>query len=270
MRAMPLTSGPSPRIHYELRGTPEAPPLVVLRGLARGLKHWPETFLEALDDHFRVVLIDNRGVGKSEVVNAPYSTQEMATDVVRVLDEAQIPRAHLFGMSLGGMIAQWVAIGSPDRVDRLVLGCTTPGGKTSERARLSVFVSLARARFADERARAEVEARYLLSDDFRAQNAQVIDRWAALARDEPVARATAVFQLLAAARHRSLDELHRIASPTLILSAGEDAMVPPGNSRLLARRIRGSELHWLPGSAHDFATELPHRTADLVRSFCGG
>jgi len=265
---MPLTSGPCPRIYYELRGTPEAPPLVVLRGLARGLKHWPETFLEALEGHFRLVLIDNRGVGESEVVATPYSTRDMATDVVRVLDHARIARAHLFGMSLGGMISQWVAITSPSRVDRLVLGCTTPGGKTSERARLSVFVSLARARFADERARAEVEARYLLSDAFRARNAQVIDRWATLAREEPVARATAVFQLLAAARHHALDELHRIAAPTLILSAGEDAMVPPANSRMLARRIKGAELHWLPGSAHDFATELPDRTAELVRGFC--
>lgn len=268
MRAMPSSTGLSQSVHYELRGSPEGPPLVILRGLARGLRHWPETFLAELEPHFCLVLVDNRGVGKSEVVKTPYSTKDMADDVVRVLDHAEIERAHLFGMSLGGMIAQWAAIRFPRRIDRLVLGCTTPGGRTSERARLSVFVSLARARFADEHARAEMEAKYLLSDAFRLRHGEVIARWAELAREEPVARVTAVLQLLAAARHRALDDLHRISAPTLVLSAREDAMVPPSNSRVLARRIQKAELHWLPGSAHDFATELPSKTAGLLREFC--
>ncbi|MEM1032803.1 MAG: alpha/beta fold hydrolase [Myxococcota bacterium] len=265
---MPTVSGPPAGIHYEVTGPVSAPPLVALRGLARSLRHWPDAFLDAVQREMRLILIDNRGVGRSEPVATPYTTEDMAGDVVRVLDHAGIDRVHLFGMSLGGMIGQWVAIRHPDRVRRLVLGCTSPGGPASERAQLSVFVSLARARFADETTRAEVEARYLLGDPQLPHHRAIIDRWAELAREAPVPRATAMLQLLAAARHRALDELGAVRARTLLLSSEIDAMVPPANSRLLARRIRHAELQWLPGAAHDFVSVVPDETARLVLDFC--
>src|SRR5690606_17482911 len=98
---MPSTDGPSPRIHYEVRGRDDAPALVMLRGLGRSRRHW-EGVSELLEPDFRLLLVDNRGVGKSDVVRAPYTTIEMAGDVLRVLDHAGVPRAHVFGMSLGG------------------------------------------------------------------------------------------------------------------------------------------------------------------------
>jgi 3-oxoadipate enol-lactonase len=263
---MPTTDGPSPRIHYEIRGREDAPILVMLRGLGRSRRHWGGVS-ELLELDFRLLLVDNRGVGKSDVVRAPYTTAEMAADVVRVLDHAEVPRAHVFGMSLGGMIAQELAIEHPGRVDRLVLGCTTPGGKEALRGRLTVFVSLASARLGDAAASVAMEARFLLSGGFRERRPEVLDQWVAIAAEEPVARATMALQLLAAARHDASQRLHRITAPTLIVSSDRDDLIPPENSRLLARAVAGAEIAWVAGAAHDFATERPDETARLLRRF---
>ena len=263
---MPLTSGRGPRIYYELRGAAEAPPLVMIRGLGRGLVHWGPAAAE-LEQSFRLVLLDNRGIGRSEPGRIPFGVRAMADDVARVLDAAGIARAHVFGMSLGGMIAQRFAIDHRPRVDRLVLGCTTPGGPEAARPRLTTFTKLASARLASPDAAIHAEARLLLSDAFRRARPDVVASWVRIAEDDPVPKRVLLQQLSAALRHRADRDLHRITAPTLIVSADHDELVPPANSRLLARRIRGAEIAWLPGARHDFATERPRELATILSSF---
>jgi pimeloyl-ACP methyl ester carboxylesterase len=241
----------------------------MIRGLGRGLVHWGEVAGE-LEQSFRLVLLDNRGIGKSEGVRRPFSVGAMADDVARVLDATGIARAHVFGMSLGGMIAQRLAIDHRPRVDRLVLGCTTPGGPEAARPRLATFTELASARLTSPDAAINAEAKLLLSDAFRRARPDVIAGWVELAEAEPVPKHVLLQQLSAAMRHRSDRDLHRITAPTLIVSADHDELVPPDNSRLLARRIRGAEIAWLPGARHDFATERPRELATILTSFLLG
>jgi pimeloyl-ACP methyl ester carboxylesterase len=241
----------------------------MLRGLGRTLSHWVGVHDE-LQDRFRVVLLDNRGVGRSGVPLVPFDTGDMAADVVRVLDHAAIPRAHVFGTSLGGMIAQRVAIDHPARVDRLVLGCTTPGGPEAERTRVRTMVRLALQRLGSSETAVGSLGELLLTQSFVRAHPEVIERWVTLDRELPVNKRVLIYQLRAALSHDTADELHRITAPTLVLSADRDDLVPPSNSRLLARRVRGAELAWVAGARHDFPTERPRETARIVTEFLLG
>ncbi|HUQ22025.1 MAG TPA: alpha/beta hydrolase, partial [Gaiellaceae bacterium] len=113
------------KIAWERHG--EGPPLLLIHGLGYARWGW-EPVVEALARSFDVLLFDNRGVGASDAPPGPYTAAEMAGDAVQVLDEAGVERAHVVGTSLGGMVAQELALGHPDRVGRLVLACTSPGG----------------------------------------------------------------------------------------------------------------------------------------------
>ena len=116
------------RIAWERRGAGE--PLLLIHGLGYARWGW-EPVLEQLARSFGVILFDNRGIGESDAPPGPYTVPELAADALQVLDEAGVERAHVLGTSLGGMVAQELALASPQRVDRLVLACTTPGGPES-------------------------------------------------------------------------------------------------------------------------------------------
>jgi len=113
------------KISWESTGT--GAPLLLIQGLGYARWGW-DPVVPALAEHFRVVTFDNRGIGESDKPSGPYSARDMAADAAQVLDEAGVEHAHLLGASLGGMIAQELAVAAPDRVERLVLCCTTPGG----------------------------------------------------------------------------------------------------------------------------------------------
>ena len=113
------------RITWEERGT--GAPLLLIQGLGYGRWSWAP-IVPALAERYRVLWFDNRGIGDSDKPDGPYTAKLMAGDALQVLDEAGVERAHVVGASLGGMIAQEVAAGTPERVDKLVLCCTTPGG----------------------------------------------------------------------------------------------------------------------------------------------
>ncbi len=113
------------KIAWESRG--EGPPLLLIQGLGYGRWSW-EPIVPGLAARHQVVFFDNRGIGESDKPKGPYTAAQMAGDALQVMDEAGIERAHVLGASLGGMIAQELAVAAPERVDRLVLACTTPGG----------------------------------------------------------------------------------------------------------------------------------------------
>ncbi|MBW2537106.1 MAG: alpha/beta fold hydrolase [Deltaproteobacteria bacterium] len=263
---MPLAIRADHAVYYELRGQSGAPVLVLLRGAGRTLEHW-QRVCEELEDGFRLVLLDHRGVGRSDPLLGPYGTRDMAADVVAVLDAERIERAHVLGVSLGGMIAQHLAIDHPGRVDRLVLGGTSPGGAGAQRMNPWTAARLTRARFRSAAIAAEVEAELLLSAEYRRRRPGVVDHWRQLGERYPVARATVLVQLLAAMRHDTQDALDGIRAPTLVVTSDRDRLVPPANSRLLAQRIPAAELVWIYGAGHDFATERPVDVARLLTGF---
>ena len=205
-----------------------------------------------------MILFDNRGIGESDAPPGPYTAAELAADAAQVLDEAGVERAHVLGTSLGGMVAQELALAAPERVDRLVLACTTPGGPESfpmpeqtvklltSGATLRQFVENALAPEPNE----EIVERILRH---REATAQPFDAWSA--------------QAAAGAAFDALDRVAGIAAPTLILHGTEDAVVDSRNTALLALRIPDARVELFPGGGHLFFWEQPDRFVEVVTEF---
>jgi len=251
----------SMRIGWEQRG--DGVPLVLVQGLGYARWGW-EPIVDLLAERFRVVLLDNRGIGESEAPPGPYTVEEMAGDVVQVLDEAGIVRAHVLGTSLGGMIAQELALAAPERVQKLVLACTTPGGANAmpmpaptvrliaEAPSLDPLVAL--RRFVENAlapgAPDELVERILTH---RVRTAQPLEAW--------------LTQAAAGAAFDAWDRLPGLESPTFVLHGTADVVVDPGNADRLAARIRNCELQLFPGCGHLLYWEQPERFADCVGQF---
>ncbi len=254
------------RLHYELRGREDSPPLLLIRGLARHLLHWGD-LTPLLERDFRLILFDNRGMGRSDVPPPPYTTRVMADDAARLLNQVGYGQVDVFGMSLGGMIAQEVALRHPGRVRRLVLGCTRSGPGGGPRiAPQVIWRMLSAGRLPPDEAMART-ASLALTRDFIARRPEVVDSWRELARELPPSRRGFMGQLLAGATHRTTRRLQQLRQPTLVLTGDADELIHADHSRGLARAIPGASLELLPGAGHDFSTEQPERTAELLREF---
>ena len=265
---MPIADQSGCRLHYDLHGEPSAAPLVLIRGLARSGRYWgPFLDLMAARAQFRLLVLDNRGVGKSGVTRPPYTTAQLADDVTCVLDHAGVARAHVFGISLGGMVAQELALRHPARVDHLVLGCTTAGGRRSRRNPWRAVAALIRSGFAAPQRSLDILVPYLLAEDTLQRRPEIATLWLELARAEPLSRGGVLGQLIAAGLHDTWDRLPSIRAPTLVITGDADRLTPPENSRLLAQRIPGARLELLPGAGHDFTTDQPERSVDIVSAF---
>lgn len=255
------------RLYYEVAGPRDAPPLLLVRGLGRSSSYWLD-FREILERERRVVVFDNRGVGRSDTPSLFWGTADMADDAAAVLIECGVPRADVFGISLGGMIAQELALRHPRRVQRLVLACTTPGGR--EAARLSVWAAfgLARtARLTPTDAQRET-ASWVLSPEYLHRNPEIVDVWAAIASSEPHNRRGLVGQIWAGARHDTWKRLGHLHHETLVMTGDRDRLMPPSNSERIAARLPNASLDWVRGAGHDFPTERPVETATRVLAFC--
>jgi 3-oxoadipate enol-lactonase len=219
---------------------------------------------------FRLLLVDNRGCGRSAVPAHPFAVADMARDVIATLDAAGIRRAHVAGASLGGMVAQEVAIGHPDRVDRLVLACTTPGWPYAyPMPPASARVAAATRSLApDVAARRHVQN--ALAADTVARRPELVDRLLAHQRARP--NDPAGFAALAAAGARYAGHLRQkeIRARTLILHGVADTVVDPRNAALLAGRIPDATLVMLPGLGHMFFWEDPAAFVDPVTAFLTG
>ncbi len=254
------------RLFWERDGRRDAPPLLLVRGLGRSMRYWG-ALRDRLGRDFHLLLTDNRGVGRSDAPWPPYSTPLMADDHAAILDAAGIGRTHVFGMSLGGMIAQQLAIRHPARVDRLILGCTTPGGPHSVRSSRRDVIALMRASIGSGPRALRRMAPRLLSAGTLRERPQIVDEWIAIAASEPRRRRGTIGQLLAGGSHDAWDQLPRVGAPTLVVTGDADRLIDPTNSRLLAERIPGARFTAIGSAGHDFAAERPEETAAIIAGF---
>ena len=243
------------KIAWERHGA--GPPLLLIQGLGYARWGW-EPVVEPLARSFDVILFDNRGIGESDTPAGPYTAAQLAGDALQVLDEAGVERAHVLGTSLGGMVAQELALAHPKRVDKLVLACTTPGGPDSfpmPEQTLKLLQKGASLREFIENALApdpsiEIVERILRH---REATAQPLEAWAA--------------QAAAGMGFDALARVEGIRAPTLILHGTEDAVVDSRNTALLERRIPDSRVELFPGAGHLFFWEQPDRFVAAVEEF---
>ena len=261
---MPHTAG-RPSLWYERRGS--GAPLLLITGFGISGAVF-EPVLDRYAERFSCIVFDNRGSGRSQAPLRPTSMPELAADAVGLLDELGIASAHIYGVSMGGMIAQEVALRFPERVRGLVLGCTSPGGPRAVRPtvrelrvvaaaaagapRSPVDSTLAAVLFSERFRRDEPERAHFLLEHFR--------------RHLPAAQGVAA-QLLASVFHDTVSRLDQVQAPTLVLHGERDVMAPLGNARMLAERIPNAELAIVPGAGHAYALERPDVSFDLFASW---
>jgi pimeloyl-ACP methyl ester carboxylesterase len=265
-RAVPIVDVAGTKLWWDAQGEGE-PPLLLIQGLGYTADMWWR-LLPDLSSHRRTVRFDNRGVGRSDVPAPPWTLEDMADDAVAVLDAAGADAAHVFGVSMGGLIAQEVALRHPARVRSLVLGCTHPGGRDALRmdpaaAQMLMDRSPRSPREAVEASLPFVYATSTSADDI-AEDVKARLRF-------PL-RGKAYWGQLDAMRQHvgTLSRLGEVDVPTLVLHGDADRLVQPGNAQLLADAIPGARLEWLPGASHVFWTDQPHRTLELVDDFLDG
>ncbi len=244
-------------------------PLFMIQGL--GYDHVPFTWLrDALSASFRTIVFDNRGVGGSSVPPGPYTIEGMADDVTGLMDALGIDRAHVLGVSLGGYVAQMLALSHPDRVLRMVLGCTCMTGDPERMMmpRATLDLLLDREGTPEQIARRGLAVAF--SESFPPRSPDIMDALVRHRVTHPVTLEGYRAQLSAGMEFDVTDRVSRISCPVLVLHGDLDAVVPVDRGRELASAIPGARLEVQPGAGHLFFIEEADRTADLVTSFLGG
>ena len=254
------------RIHYEVRGIGTRT-VVLLHGLGLSSLFWfdqPRRLSEG-PDPWRVVTIDNRGVGRSDRPLGSYAMETMGDDVAAVLDHAGIDRAFVVGISLGGMIAQHVALRHPRRVAGLVLVGTSagfPDMRLPSALRLASFLSLPfDGRLRPRRDVAKSLARLLLSERDVPRARELLAGWPGALRAHPPPVRVCVAHLAAAVAHSTGHLLRQLTCPTVVVTGDDDCLLPLSNSRVLARLVPGAHLEVVRGAGHIVTASDP----DCVR-----
>jgi 3-oxoadipate enol-lactonase len=254
----------SVRIAWERHG--RGAPLLLIHGLGYARWGW-EPVLPGLAERFDVVLFDNRGIGESDAPPGPYTAAELADDAIQALDEAGVDRAHVVGTSLGGMVAQELALGYPDRVDRLVLACTTPGGPNAHPMPQQTVALMAEAATLEPAVALRRFVENALAPATVAEHPELVDRILAhriATAQDPVAWAA---QAAAGATFDAFERLGALAAPALVQHGDEDVVVDPRNADLLVELLPDAHLERLPGTGHLFFWEAPERFVSSVSAF---
>jgi len=259
---MPYAKVNSITLNYEIHGDGE--PVVLIGGLGSQLHSWA-TQVPVYSQHYKVVVFDNRGAGKSDKPEAGYSTQDMAKDTASLMDELGIERAHIVGKSMGGMIGQWLAIDHPDKVNKLVMGCSSASrdevGNEILRMGRDIATNLGPKAV-------WLMALYLgYTREYIEENIATIKQAMSSVPDDPEALKGYIGQSFACEGHNTVSELGQITSPTLVMLGETDLIASPKRSEQLAELIPNSRLKIFPKVGHGFWRERQREVDDLVLDF---
>ncbi len=260
---MPTVRANNIEIYYEEHGSGE--PLLLIMGWGGNAATWHPQ-IPGLAERYRVIAFDNRGAGRTSAPDERYTTRQMAADAVGLLDALEVPRAHVFGVSMGGMIAQELALEHPERVGALILGGTSPGsdraaGIAELRDEIETFREIIKDGGPDLQWFSEFMKLLWTEGALTRSDSQVQDFVLSFIRFPPPPHGLRN-QAAAITDHDAHDRLPRITHRTLVITGAEDPLIDPQNSLILAVRIPGAELRFFPGLKHAFHLER----ADLVNS----
>jgi pimeloyl-ACP methyl ester carboxylesterase len=251
------------RISWQADGPEDRQAVLLIMGLGYPAAMWFRQ-VPALTERYRVIRVDNRGAGHTgDVPGAPYTVETMAADCLAVLDAAEVNSAHVVGISMGGLMAQEIALTAPERVRSLCLLATHPGIAHAVMNPEAMAMLGNRGELtAREAAEASIPFNYVPSTP----RERIEEDWAVRL---PLAATNEgyVAQLSGTSQWDGYDRLDRITSPTLVLHGELDALVPPDNGRILADRIPGAELVTVPQANHLLGTDQPEQVSELLVSW---
>jgi len=255
----------SVQIHYQDTG--EGPPILVLNGWSASGLIWPDEWVDDLASDYRLLRVCNRGTGFSERVDQPFTMSDMVADAIAVLDAEGIARAHVFGLSMGGMITQQIALEHPERVDRIVLAATAPPPPDMVVADPSVFAKLFSPPPGATTPHEIVGAVWsnIVGPGFETRGADILNRLVDNAVQQPTPLEVIMLQMQAITTRSG--NPGDITAPALVLHGDADPLLPVANGRRLAELIPENTYVELPGVGHLVPWEEPARTAFAMREF---
>lgn len=266
---MPTTLVGSHTVYYDEFGTGH--PLILLIGFGSTRLLWWKQ-IEPFAKKFRVINMDNRDAGDSALCTSPYTIADMAGDVAGVIKNLNLGRTHIVGISMGGMIAQELAIRYPYLLDRLVLVATTAGGPTSMRAKPEVAALLMRNGGEDGETRLRHIFPLISGEGYMAKHPEDMDQIVKYSFAKPMSLESYKRQLGAGMMYQSqgvADRLAQITAPTLIVHGDYDPLIPYPNGEYLAAHIKGARISTYPGVGHLVMIESPERFNQEVIEFLG-
>jgi pimeloyl-ACP methyl ester carboxylesterase len=260
---MPSVDASGTELHYLRAGKGE--PLLLIQGMSATHMTWGRPFLEELERSFDCVVFDNRGMGLSGPAELPFTIADMAADTAGLLDALGLETAHVVGISMGGMIAQELALAHPKRIRTLTLGATYCGGPEGTLMAPEDLQMLGAAMASGDRDRVfralwEIN----LSPGFREDDSRFA-AFAEMASALPAPQPVILQQMRACGAHDTSARLSAIELPTLVVHGDADRLLGPANGRQIASLIPAARLEMLEGVGHMFWWEQPERSAELIR-----
>jgi len=255
-------------IYYEIHGT--GAPLVLIAGLGYNSWMWHK-MLPGLAKHFRVIVFDNRGVGETDKPAGPYTAQTLADDTAGLLAALGIKRAAVMGHSMGGFIAQALALSKPEMISKLILSATNFGGPRQIPVTPEAMAVLSDVT-GDPMARLKRGILISCAPGFGERHPEIVEEWLNYRAQHPILPAPYQAQMAIGLGLLSEDacfehKLKNVKAPTLILFGEHDKVVPPGNAELLAKQIPNSTVRILPNAGHFFPFEIPDEANDATVKF---
>ncbi len=251
-------------MYYEIHG--EGFPLVLIMGLKRNTAWWYRQIPE-LSQHFKVIAFDNRGAGRTDMPEMAYSIGMFADDTAGLLDALKIPKAHVLGISMGGYIAQELAIRRPDLVQGLVLGCTScGGGKAVLMSEETKAAYIANQGLTLEQI-LQKDMHIYFSSAFIANRPERIEAFIRICLENVQPPEAFQRQFDACLGHDTVDRLGDIKAPTAIMAGDDDKLVPTENSRILKELMPKAKLQLYPGKRHCFFMEESKEFNEAVVKF---
>ena len=255
------------KMYYEIHG--KGDPLILIMGLRRNLEWW-YCQIPSLPKHFKVIAFDNRGAGRSDKPETDYSIRLFADDTAALMEALNVESAHILGISMGGYIAQELAINYPEKVRNLILGCTSCGGERAvlmSQERIEKFTAN-EGLTPEEILRKDMDIYF--SDKFVKDNPDKISEFIEISHRHYQPAHAFERQFAACLKHDTADRLRNISVPTWIVAGDDDPLVPSGNSRILKGLMPRAKLQFLPACRHAyFIEEADHFNREVISFFSG-
>lgn len=268
---MPIAQNGQVEIHYDVWGQ-SGPVILFVSGLGMRGEQWTPLSRALVGKGFRTVQFDNRDIGRSsQMTGVDYSVTDMATDTLAVLDHAGVDKAHVVGISMGGMITQEMLLRQPERFSRAVLMATWAGGQTATMPESRIVEMLIPRVDSKDPVAVEAHLRKLYAGitapGFAEKNGYMIDMIVAYALEQRIESEAMARQLRAVGRFSSWDRLPDVNVPTLVIHGDADPLIPYANGEALAQRIPGARLRSLPNVGHLVPLEAPFEAFGSILDF---
>lgn len=253
------------KMYYEIHG--KGFPLVMIMGLTANKDWWPPEVIEQFSKHFKTLIFDNRGAGRTDAPKTDYTIKMFAEDTIGLMDALEIEEAHILGVSMGGMIAQELVLNYPDRVKKLVLCSTTPGGPNAvPTPPETIAVMMERGNLTDEQ-KARRIIPLLFPKDFIQNNPEIVERTINHMLIAPITEDAYMRQLKACMEFNAYDRLPTINRPTLVMAGKEDVLLPYQNDEIIAKRIPKAKLILYDNVGHGMTTQVAEDFTEKVIKF---